>query len=229
MPGNDPPLPLYEDPSTREPFDAVARRMQRRFWDNQAQHWGPVQAGRGLQPHHLRPIAAWLASPVLLVGAGRGMMLRALQAEGYAATGVDWSAAMVAKAKGDGVAGLGHGDACNLPHGGGSLATVILSTGVLLPTHAPERRRAYLAEAWRVLAPGGTLLVCLWFEPGSAAAQRAAQSVRLPVHTLQAQVHWDLSALSDSLVQCGFDDRDRFREDEVLLWRLAKPRGLNLT
>lgn len=222
MPENDAPPPLYEDPVVREPFDAAARRMQRRFWDIQAGDWGAAQAARGLQPRHLPLIAPWLVAPVLLVGAGRGTMLRALRVQGLAATGVDWSAAMVAKAREEGVTGIEHGDACDLDRADQSLATVIISTGVLLPTHAPERRCAYLAEACRVLVPGGTLLLCLWFAPGSGAAQRAAENVQLPVHTLRAQVHWDLGPLGDCLSRYGFETVDEFIEDEVLLWRLAK-------
>ena len=223
MPENDPQLPLYEAPATRKLFDAAARRIQRQFWETQAVDWDAGQANRGLQPHHVAWMAPWLTSPVLLVGAGRGMMLRALRVEGYAATGVDWSINMVAEAQREGMVGLSHGDACHLLNDSQSLASVIFSTGVLLPTHTRERRNAYLAEAWRVLAPGGKLLLCLWFEQGSTGAQRAAENVKLPIHTLRAQVHWDLGPLAVSLTDCGFRTLGQIKHDDVFIWSLAKP------
>jgi SAM-dependent methyltransferase len=222
MSSNGPRLPPYEDPSIRESFDAAARRIQQQFWDTQAVDWDAGRADRGLQPHHIERMATWLADPVLLVGAGRGMMLQALRAKGYAATGVDWSASMVAEAQRDGISGLIRADAGHLPHESQSQASVIVSTGVLLPTHAQDRRDAYLGEAWRILVPAGYLILCLWFEEGSAAAQRAAENVKLPIHTLQAQVHWDLGPLAASLSRRGFHTLDQIKGDDVLIWSLAK-------
>lgn len=222
MPENDSPLPLYEAPSTRARFDGAARRIQQQFWDSQAGDWDDGRADRGLQPRHIERLAPWLACPVLLVGAGRGLMLEALRADGYAATGVDWSANMVAEAQSEGIAGLGHGDACRLPHDSGSQASVIFSTGTLLPTHAQDRLSAYLGGAWRILAPGGHLILCLWFEQGSVTAQRAAENVKLPIHTLQAQVYWDLAPLAATLSAWGFHAVSQDKLDDIIIWSLAK-------
>jgi SAM-dependent methyltransferase len=219
---NDPPLPLYEDPSIRERFDAAARKIQRQFWDTQAADWDAKRAGRGLQPRHIERMATWLIDPVLLVGAGRGMMLQALRAKGYVTTGVDWSASMVAEAQREGILGLSRGDADRLAYDSQSLATVIVSTGVLLPTHTQDRTDAYLDEARRVLVPAGRLILCLWFTEGSAKAQRAAESVKLPIHTLQAQVHWDLGSLAASLSQQGFHTVGQIIDADVLIWSLVK-------
>jgi SAM-dependent methyltransferase len=213
---------LYEAPATRELFDSGARRIQQQFWDNQAADWDDDRAGRGLQPQHIGRMAPWLASPVLLVGAGRGMMLQALRAQGYCATGVDWSANMVAEAQRKGIVGLSQGDACCLADASESLASVIFSTGILLPTHSRDRINAYLGEAWRVLVPGGRLILCLWFEEGAAAAQLAAENVKLPIHTLRAQVHWDLGPLTASLADCGFHTLDQIQQADILVWSLAK-------
>lgn len=221
MPKNDPPLPLYDAPSTRKPFDAGARRIQQQFWDTQAGEWDVGRAGRGLQPGHIEPMAPWLTSPLLLVGAGRGLILQALRAAGYAATGVDWSANMVAEAQREGVAGLTQGDACHLPHDSGSLASVIFATGVFLPTHSEDRIDAYLCEVRRVLIPEGRLILCLWFEEGSASARLAAENVKLPIHTLRAQVYWDLGPLAARLSACGFHTLHQSRHDDIIVWSLA--------
>ena len=226
MSQNNPPLPLYEDPSIRERFDAAARKMQQQFWDTQAAEWDARRNDQGLQPHHIERMATWLTDPVLLVGAGRGMMLQALRAAGYSATGVDWSANMVAEAQREGIFGLSRGDAGDLPYDNQTLATVILSTGVLLPTHTRERREAYLGEARRILMPAGYLILCLLFDEGSAKAQLAAENVKLPIHTLQAQMHWDLGPLAASLFCQGFDTLDKIKHDDVLIWGLAKTTSL---
>jgi SAM-dependent methyltransferase len=226
MSKSDPPLPMYEDPSIRARFDIAARRMQQQFWDNQAVVWDAERSSHGLQPHHIEGMATWLADPVLLVGAGRGTVLQALRTKGYAATGVDWSANMVAEAQREGILGLSRGDAGYLPYGNQSVATVILSTGVLLPTHTQERRDSYFGEAWRILVPTGHLILCLWFEEGSAKAQWAAENVKLPIHTLQAHVHWDLGPLAASLFRQGFDTLDKIKHDDLLIWGLAKTTSL---
>jgi len=226
MPKTERPLPLYEDPSIRERFDIAARKTQQQFWDRQAVVWDAERAGQGLQPHHLERMATWLTDPVLLVGAGRGMMLQALRTKGYAATGVDWSANMVAEAQREGISGLRHGDAGALPCDNQSVATVILSTGVLLPTHTQERKNAYLGEAWRILMPAGYLILCLWFEEGSAKARWASENVKLPIHTLRAHVHWDLGPLAANLSRWGFDTLDKIKLDDVLIWGLAKTSSL---
>ncbi|WMT76951.1 class I SAM-dependent methyltransferase [Bradyrhizobium sp. Ash2021] len=226
MSKSDPPLPLYDDPSIRQRFDIAARKIQRQFWDNQAVVWDAERASHGLRPHHIERMATWLTDPVLLVGAGRGMMLQALRTKGYAATGVDWSANMVAEAQREGTFGLSRADAGHLPYDDQSVATVILSTGVLLPTHTQERRDAYFSEAWRILVPTGRLILCLWFEEGSAKAQWAAENVKLPIHTLQAHVHWDLGPLAASLSRQGFDTLDKIKYDDVLIWGAAKTTSL---
>jgi len=225
MGGNDARPPLYEAPESRDRFDAAARRAQQHFWEAQAADWDDARAARGLQPCHIAAMAPWLAAPVLLIGAGRGAVLQGLRAAGYAATGIDWSAAMVAQAQRAGVAGLSQGDAGHLTDADQSLVSVIVSTGVLLPTQSQARRTAYLGEAWRVLIPGGRLILCLWFEPDSAAARLAAENVKLPIHTLRAQVHWSLDALAASLSACGFQSLDQSMQDDVLVWSLAKPEG----
>jgi SAM-dependent methyltransferase len=219
---NDPQIPLYEDPVVSERFDIAARKCQQQYWDNQAVGWNVERASQGLQPHHVETMASWLTEPILLVGAGRGMMLQALRANGFSVTGVDWSANMVAEARRDGIVGMIHGDAGHLPCASRTIGTAIISTGVLLPTHAPMRRDVYVNEAWRVLVPAGHLILCLWFEEGSTKARWAAENVKLPIHTLQAHVHWDLGPLATSLSRRGFDTLDQIKHDDVLIWSLAK-------
>jgi len=213
--------PLYEDPEVRDRFDAEARRVQRQFWDSQAGEWDARLNCRGLQPRHVAAIGDWLCDPVLLIGAGRGLILTALRAEGHAAGGVDWSERMVAEARRDGVEGIETADAEALPFEAGRFGTVIVSSGVLMPTHTRARLSAYLAEARRVLAPGGSLVLCMWFTEGSTDARLAAEGVRLPIHSIHAQKFWDLDGLASVAAELGLERLAEFGCDDIRLWRLA--------
>ena len=59
--------------------------------------------------------------------------------------------------------------------------------------------------------------------PDSAKARLAAENVKHPIHTLRAQLHWDLRPLAASLSHQGFRSLDQIRQDDVLIWSLAKP------
>lgn len=96
---------------------------------------------------------------LLDLGTGSGRLLELLAPRAEAATGIDLSRDMLAAARARlGAAGLGRvalrqADATRLPFADGSFDTVTLS--MLL--HHVDDPRAVLAEAGRVLAPGGTL------------------------------------------------------------------------
>jgi ubiquinone/menaquinone biosynthesis C-methylase UbiE len=99
---------------------------------------------------------------VLEVGCGTGPVTRLLAGRPgvAAAVGVDPSPVFVAKA-GELAAGLGNasfeeGDGRTLRFGEGGFDVVVCHTVLC---HVPEPERA-LAEAFRVLRPGGTLAVC---------------------------------------------------------------------
>jgi ubiquinone/menaquinone biosynthesis C-methylase UbiE len=102
------------------------------------------------------------AARVLEVGSGTGAVTRLLarRPEVAEAVGVDPSPVFVAKA-GELAAGLGNasfaeGDGRALRFGDGDFDVVVCHTVLC---HVPEPERV-LAEAFRVLRPGGTLAVC---------------------------------------------------------------------
>ena len=212
--------PIYEDPAQAERFDAQARRLQRQFWETMAPDWDAQQNGQGLQPQHVAEIAPWLGDDVLLIGAGRGLVLAALQAQRRRAVGVDWAERMAAEGLRDGVTGIAVADAEALPFADARFDTVLIASGVLMPTHSRPRLRAYLAEASRVLAPGGALLACLFHSAGLTQARLAAEGVRVPSHTVHAQRFWDLSGIAAAAADQGLSQAGQRDWPDLCILRL---------
>jgi SAM-dependent methyltransferase len=167
-PGRErPPLPLrllgqgLSQAIARAPASwRVLRRPTQRFWERAAAGWDErIQPDR---PEHVAPLTAACEqlgsqpASILEVGTGTGAGARMLARRFPAArvVGVDLSAAMVEQARAnvpDELAGrleFAVGDAASLPYPDAAF-------GLVAQLNVP----AYLAEAARVLAPGGHLIV----------------------------------------------------------------------
>ncbi len=123
------------------------------------------------------------ARRILVIGVGTGLDLPLLPPEAECA-GVDFSAAMLARARTRaGTAWLVQGDAEQLPFARASFDAVVLH---LILAVVPEAHLA-MAEAVRVLRPGGTMLVLDKFlRPGQHAPLRrflAPLAARLATRT----------------------------------------------
>jgi SAM-dependent methyltransferase len=101
----------------------------------------------------------WLSppGPVLDLGCGLGTEVRFLAERGFDAVGVDISLAAVRGARTAGPARFVQADALDLPFTSGTFAAV-LDRGCLHYIGLRQRAR-FVAEAGRVLAPGGRLLL----------------------------------------------------------------------
>lgn len=100
---------------------------------------------------------------VLDLACGPGYAAAAATARGATAAGLDFSAPMVARARAAAPgADVREGDAAALPWPDGSFDAVVCNFGF---NHFPDVERA-LAEARRVLAPGGRLAFTVW-DPGA--------------------------------------------------------------
>ena len=72
---------------------------ENRFWDALAEHHAAIEDNH-LDLASLRRIMSDLRSPVLVVGAGQGLLVAELQAKGFQCDGVDFSAEMIKHARG---------------------------------------------------------------------------------------------------------------------------------
>jgi SAM-dependent methyltransferase len=102
---------------------------------------------------------------VLDVATGPGYVARAALARGAYAVGVDFSSAMIARARRAAPSvEFEEADATALPFADGSFDAVTMNYGLL---HLAEPERA-LGEAHRVLKPGGRIAFSVWDNPAHA-------------------------------------------------------------
>jgi ABC-2 type transport system ATP-binding protein len=99
-----------------------------------------------------------VVSPVLVVGAGTGILVEHLNRKGHETSGLDLDPEMIRMARANRGLGLVQGDARALPFPDESFNTVIIASGVLDYLEDPDSIRATLDEALRVLRLQGTIL-----------------------------------------------------------------------
>ena len=133
-------------------------------WERAAEYYG--DAFGALTEQTAGPILdAVRAAPgtrLLDVATGPGFVAAAAAQRGAAVVGLDFSAAMVAEARRRHPAiEFREGDAETLPFDAASFDTVVMNFGML---HL-ARPDAAIAEAWRVLKPGGGYAFTVWASP----------------------------------------------------------------
>jgi SAM-dependent methyltransferase len=136
-------------------------------WERASGHYGDAfgaltrQAAGAL----LDAVDASSRTRLLDVATGPGFIAGAAAARGAPAVGLDFSAAMLAEARRRHPAITFHeGDAEALPFGAASFDAVVMNFGLL---HL-ARPDAAIAEAHRVLRPGGRYALTVWAEPERA-------------------------------------------------------------
>lgn len=153
-------------------FDPEAiRDFERAGWEKAAQEYGATfAAASGQFVEALLDAAEATAGTRLLdLCCGPGIVAGAAARRGAAASGLDFSPAMLAVASAAHPALAFHqGDAEALPLADASFDAVVSNFGV---HHVPRPERA-LAEAFRVLRPGGRLAFTTWADPSENLAWR---------------------------------------------------------
>jgi SAM-dependent methyltransferase len=153
-------------------FDPEAvRAFEHAGWQKAAAHYQAtfVAATREFAEALLDAAGVGPATSVLDLCCGAGLLAGAAADRGATASGLDFSPAMlaVARAAHPGLR-LAEGDAEAIPFPDGSFDAVVSSFGI---HHVPRPERA-LAEALRVLRPGGRLAVSAWAAPAENVAWR---------------------------------------------------------
>ena len=151
-----------------QPFEpSEFRAFEHAGWQAAAPHY--VDAIGGIARQMIDPLLAATAvgahMRVLDVGTGPGDVAEAVAAAGATPIGVDFSAAMVAVARGrNAVGALVIGDAEVLPFADAAFDAVVMNLCLM---HL-ARPAAALAEAYRVLRPGGRCGFTVWAAPDVA-------------------------------------------------------------
>lgn len=137
-----------------------------KFWDALAPYHAAIEDNY-LDRASLRRIMGAVRSPVLVVGAGQGLLVAELQAKGIHCDGVDFSSEMIRHAKSRRGLDLIQADATALPLGDAKYETVIYATGVVDFCRDENSIRDMLREGRRLLKPGGKIFVAFYrMSPG---------------------------------------------------------------
>jgi len=131
------------------------------FWDSLAPHHSGIEKSY-LDLRSLRLIAHDIHSPALVVGAGQGLIVAALQKQGIGCDGVDLSAEMIRYARLRRELALIHADAKALPFGNGTYKTIIYATGVIDFISDEKAIRVIIDEARRVVEHEGNIFVAFY-------------------------------------------------------------------
>jgi SAM-dependent methyltransferase len=165
-------------------------------------------------------------SRLLDVSCGPGFVSEAAAERGAHPVGLDIAPAMIERARmrrPD--LTFVEGDALRLPYRNASFDAVTMNFGIL---HVSQPERA-LAEAQRVLVPGGRLAFTTWLAEGNAEdeiteAALAAHAVATDVPKGPSyHVFTDRGECRRALAGCGFDTGSISTETVTALWRVPSP------
>ena len=131
------------------------------FWDALAPVHAEVEDSN-FDLASVRRLMPEIESPVLVVGAGQGLIVAELRQCGYECDGVDLSSEMIRQAKLRRRIKLIQADAKTMPFPGGSYQTIIYATGVVDFTAEEDVIQAMLTEGRRVVAESGKVFVAFY-------------------------------------------------------------------
>ena len=131
------------------------------FWNALAQFHAEVE-DTNFDRASVRRLLAEIESPVLVVGAGQGLIVEELRKSGYECDGVDLSAEMIRQAELRRGIALVEADAKAMPFPTASYATVIYATGVVDFTTEEDEVQAMLTEGRRLVKESGKVFVAFY-------------------------------------------------------------------
>ncbi len=126
---------------------------------------------------NIRKLDSIIPDPVLIIGAGQGLLVEQLQKSGHKADGVDRSPQMIQYAETRRGLKLIEADARNLPFESGSYSTAIIATGVVDFMNDESEIKRIISEARRVTKGSGKVFVA--FLGVHPAAERFARRIGL--------------------------------------------------
>jgi ubiquinone/menaquinone biosynthesis C-methylase UbiE len=131
------------------------------FWDALAPHHSAIENSY-LDLPSLRRIVHEIHQPVLVVGAGQGLIVADLQKKGLQCDGVDLSAEMIRYAQIRRGLALIQADAKAMPFGKGTYRTIMYATGVVDFMSDEEEIRVILNEARRITGHSGNIFIAFY-------------------------------------------------------------------
>ncbi len=131
------------------------------FWDALAPHHSSLE-NNYLNVASLRRIVHRVHQPVLVVGAGQGLIVAELRKHGFRCDGVDLSSEMIRYAKTRRGLTFVRADARAMPFGEGTYETIIYASGVVDFIGDEEQIRVILSEARRIISQSGDIFAAFY-------------------------------------------------------------------
>jgi SAM-dependent methyltransferase len=220
-------------PYNRETMiDATAfHEFEHAGWERAAEHYGDAFGGVTTQIAQplIDAVGARDGTRLLDVATGPGFIAAAAAARGATVTALDFSKAMIAEARGRhaGIA-FHEGDAEALPFDDSAFDAVVMSFGLL---HLARPETA-MAEARRVLVPGGRYAFTVWAPPDQAVGfgivlRAIEEHGHLNVGLPEGPPFFRFSATDEcrqALARAGFEDVSV--RTLPLTWELSSPDGV---
>ncbi|WP_419857355.1 class I SAM-dependent methyltransferase [Candidatus Palauibacter irciniicola] len=153
-----------------------APRNASNYWDTLAPHHWRIEDNY-LDVSSLRRILGDIREPVLIIGAGQGLIVEELRRQGLRCDGIDLSARMLEYARSRRGLTLVRANATSMPFIDGSYETVIFATGVIDFMAELQDIETVMREANRIVSGTGNVFVA--FYRFSAAQERFLTSLGL--------------------------------------------------
>jgi SAM-dependent methyltransferase len=148
--------------------------MGSRFWNVWAPYWSHIEDNY-LDLESLDRLSSIIQSPVLVVGAGQGLLVEHLGKKGLAVHGVDLDPLMIEYARKRRGLRMILADGTRLPLAGESSRTTIVATGVVDLMDDEHLIRSIITDAVRVTRADGAVLVAFYrLNPGAERLFRSA-------------------------------------------------------
>jgi SAM-dependent methyltransferase len=132
-----------------------------KFWDALAPYHAAIE-NNYLDKASARRLLPRLQAPVLVVGAGHGLIVAELRKKGLRCDGIDFSREMIAAAKDRRGLDLIQADAADLPFEDNAYASIIYATGVIDFNGDDSAIQRMLTEGMRVTKSTGRIFVAFY-------------------------------------------------------------------
>lgn len=128
------------------------------WWARWSPYWESYE-DQYLGSRVIKYLSGYIESPVLLIGAGQGLLLENLKKKGLSAFGIDYTREMIKAGTERRGVKSSLADARALPFGKNQFKTVIIASGVIDTMAEVDQIRRIADEAMRVTSPFGNLIV----------------------------------------------------------------------
>ena len=131
------------------------------FWDSMAPYLSHIE-DNFLNLESINELISFISNPVLVVGAGQGLLVEELRKKSYTVDGIDNNPKMIEYAEKRRGINVIQADATSLPFDDKSYSTTIIATGVVDFMDDEQLIVKIINEAMRVTINNGNILVAFY-------------------------------------------------------------------